>query len=587
MTTSNFSLISPSRSAMILALGVLSLAACNPRGQGAQGNVGSATVADAAPPLDALPLTTAAAAPGVLAPTASALPPAPRVRIARVARPGDEYAYLDRAYAQSRAFADAPPDYAYDYDGERPWVWRSNDGAVRVAERLPNGLRYYYYEPGASYPYLVQDPQNSYAYSGGQLVAVYGPDGAVVPYGDYGDRPDFAGRYLARAAALYAASIHQQRQAVEQARWNAERAGVAAEREEWAAQQSQYGAWQAYHDAHDQEEQAHWAAERYRREAEAARYATVVNDQASALQATQAAQQARDLAQRYGQVSAPRFVGGGPNGGPGSGQVFRGQPGYGGPSAPPGLPQNGFAASNPYGQPHAYGQPRPDGRPSFQGPPGAGAQQIAQQHQAEQLAALQAQQTALASARAQQSAQAEAARQASVAQMRAQQAFQAGQARQTTQAQAQMAAQQQQARQAAFASAQAHAQQAAHQQAARQASEQAHAQIAAQQQQAARQTALAAAQAHAQQAAQQQAARQATEQAHAQMAAQQQAARQAAEQARAQMASAQQASARATAQATARAQAVAASQRQDQTHPGAPHGDPRDRSNHDRENDRK
>ena len=27
------------------------------------------------------------------------------------------------------AFGDSPPDYAVDYQGERPWVWRSGSGA--------------------------------------------------------------------------------------------------------------------------------------------------------------------------------------------------------------------------------------------------------------------------------------------------------------------------------------------------------------------------------------------------------------------------------------------------------------------------
>ena len=62
----------------------------------------------------------------------------------------------DRAYAMTDALDDAPPDYTFDYgDGERPWVWRGDDQSTQVAKSLPGGGdRYYYYEAGATTPYL-------------------------------------------------------------------------------------------------------------------------------------------------------------------------------------------------------------------------------------------------------------------------------------------------------------------------------------------------------------------------------------------------------------------------------------------------
>ncbi len=81
----------------------------------------------------------------------------------------ERYAYLDRAYSMGRAFGDAPPDNTYDYDNEQPMVWRSDDGYERVAEELPGGgVRYYYYQAGAGDPYLIQDPDYSYGYEGGE-----------------------------------------------------------------------------------------------------------------------------------------------------------------------------------------------------------------------------------------------------------------------------------------------------------------------------------------------------------------------------------------------------------------------------------
>ena len=398
--TNKLSLASSSRIALLCALGALVLVSCAKGGADAGANATGNTLADAAPPLDALPLTTATNGPNTPAPLGAALPPAPRVRVARLEQPGDQYAYLDRAYAESRAFANAPPDYAYDYNGERPWVWRANDGAVRVAERLPDGrLRYYYYEPGASDPYLVQDPEGAYAYSSGQLVAMYGPDGSVLPYDDYEARSDQAGRYLAWAAGLYAASIHQQRYGVEQARWQAEQANVAAQRQRWAAEQSQYGAWQAYHDAHDQEEQAHWAGERYRREAETSRFAAATNDQGAAFQAAQAAQQARQIAQRYN----PGFDGGAGRTAPAQG--FGSRYGDNGPSRGQPLPGPGPAG------PGAFA----DRRGGVQGGQQAAQQQAAiaaQQAQSQAQGAAAARQTEIRAAVIQQHQQQMAAQQA-------------------------------------------------------------------------------------------------------------------------------------------------------------------------------
>ena len=112
----------------------------------------------------ALPLTTGPASTIVPAPAAGALPSAPRVRVVRVANQSDNYAYVDRAYAMSNAIGQAPPDYGFDYDGVHPWVWRGSNREVRLIEPVEGGYRYYYYQPGATKPYLVRDPQYSYGF---------------------------------------------------------------------------------------------------------------------------------------------------------------------------------------------------------------------------------------------------------------------------------------------------------------------------------------------------------------------------------------------------------------------------------------
>jgi hypothetical protein len=179
-------------------------------------------------------------------------------------------------------------------------VWQSPDGYYRVAERLPLGVRYFYYAPGASTPYLVQDPQYSYGYSGGRLAAVYGPDGRLAPYDVQARQARSAGLYLAWAAGLYAAARHAEHVAVSQARWDGERQAVYADQARWNQAQQRNAAWATYSQAH-QNDQAHWADQRYARAAEAARFAEVVNDHTALARAQQAAADARTIAQSRGE----------------------------------------------------------------------------------------------------------------------------------------------------------------------------------------------------------------------------------------------------------------------------------------------
>jgi hypothetical protein len=285
-----------SRLGFAFGLAGLVLAGCKPAAQPAASSA-------APPPLAALPLSTSGAPAIAPAPTADALPMAPRARTGRIADPRDRYAFADRAYAMNAGFGDAPPDYTFDYgDGERPWVWRGDDDSMRVAEPLPDGGdRYYYYDAGADTPYLVRDSDYSYGYDNGVLVVIYDRQGRALPPDELDRRADLAGRFLDRARAIHRTSLSQQRQAVAQANWVARRDAIAAERQQWADRQSADQDWRAYHDAHAQQDQAHWAAERYRREAEAARFAQTVEDRPRAQQDWQAAQKAQAPAASPGQ----------------------------------------------------------------------------------------------------------------------------------------------------------------------------------------------------------------------------------------------------------------------------------------------
>ena len=254
-----------SKLALVAALLAAStLAACGQNGANTQ----TAQVQDQPPPL---PLTTTETAPAAAAPTGTALPSAPAVRVASVASARDRYAYADRAYQTARVLGDAPPDYAFDYQGTRPWVWRSNR-STRVIERTPQGQRYYYYDAGQASPYLVQDGGYSYGYSNGQLVVVYDSQGRPLDPALIQERADLAGRYLYRAQQLYNAALTSQRRAVAAQRWQERRAQIDAQRNQWEQQQQQQDDWRAYHDDHAAQEQAYWQDEQHRRAVESQQY---------------------------------------------------------------------------------------------------------------------------------------------------------------------------------------------------------------------------------------------------------------------------------------------------------------------------
>lgn len=328
----------------------------------------------APPPQAALPLTTAAAPPIVQAPPASQLPAAPRPRIARVVNPRDRYAYADQANAMSYGMGDAPPDYTFDYNGARPWVWRSDDDAVRVVEPVGDGDRYYYYQPGQDYPYLVRDADYAYGFDNGALVVIYDRDGRVMPPDFIERRADYAGRYLYRGRDLYDAARQRPREAVAASNWAARSVVLAGELALWASLQNRTPDWRDYHAEHEDQQRAAWDQERYRRQAEAARTYQMMNDQQASQRAWQAAQQAQIDARAHGQSVGPTPVAGFIP------QIFRRQPPQQAqtPPAPgqgfvPGGPQRpGFGQGQSQQATPTIGQPlrgQPGSAPNFQGQP--------------------------------------------------------------------------------------------------------------------------------------------------------------------------------------------------------------------------
>jgi hypothetical protein len=186
------------KSSILLSVSALALAAalagCGPK---------SSTEVAAAPatgaPIDSLPLAAGGSSSATYAPAATQLPRGAPIRVASSGVERQPYRYIDDAYDLGDAFADSPPDYTVDYNGVRPWVWRSQKGAYRVVEQTPDGERDYYYHAGADQPFLVRDPSYAYGYDNGQLVVVYDTAGRPIDRSYAGRDADLAASYLFRA----------------------------------------------------------------------------------------------------------------------------------------------------------------------------------------------------------------------------------------------------------------------------------------------------------------------------------------------------------------------------------------------------
>ena len=265
------------------ALLCLALAACNKTPQADNQPVTGA-------PIAALQLATAPPPPPTYAPPAAALPPAPRPVAYRPAP--QHWRYLTDAYDMSDAFGDTPPDYTIPYDGEDPYVWRADDGAYRVVEWLPDGARYYYYEPGADEPFLIQDPEYSYAYDDGALVAVYTLAGALVADRIAAERAGYAARYYARGHDLYRAAQQDRRRAAYADNWRERAPMIQAQRVRWQEGRQEQPGWRDWNRVHQTQQEARWAPERQRRAAYAAALATTNRDAVAQRRDRQAAQHA-------------------------------------------------------------------------------------------------------------------------------------------------------------------------------------------------------------------------------------------------------------------------------------------------------
>ena len=319
------------------ALASMMLASCNPASTTGS-SAPAASAQQAPPPIAALALTDASAAPSASAPDLALLPAAPRAHVARLAQPSDSYAYADRAAAMNAGFGHAPPDYTYDDGGVRPWIWQADNGAERFVEPVRGGNRYYYYQPGSDLPFLVRDPQYSYGFEGGQLVVIYDRSGRALSPDAIDQYADDAGRLLERGRRLHEGARQARHEAVAAAHWRDRQRALADEQAQWDDQENQDEGWRAYHDAHYDSQASQWDDERYRREAESARFAETIGDAAAAALLWQSATAAQHHDHSYNR-GGPAGGGQGGFAGQGGGQP---QLGGGGPQGG-GFPRTGSA----------------------------------------------------------------------------------------------------------------------------------------------------------------------------------------------------------------------------------------------------
>ena len=335
--------------AVLCAIAGMALAGCNP---------GTPTNADQANALS--PANTALA----VAPADADLPAAAPAPVAAPASGAAAYAYADEAASLSDAFADAPPDYSYDYDGAAPSVWRTHDNYERIVEQTADGPRVYYFAPGADQPFYVQAADYGYGFQGGALVAVYDSRGRQLAPDLMRQRADMAGRFLQRARGLEQAARQRPRQAAPPPNWAAQRDAIETQREHWAQTRHDNPDWQTYHEQHGAEDVTRWAADQVQRLVQAAGVDRAMHDDQRANQDWQAAQTtAHDHHQPPPQPPPPP---GPPQaGGPPPPPTPPGPPPA--PPGPPPGPDNGHG-SHDHGGPPNGGQP--GGGPPGGGPPG-------------------------------------------------------------------------------------------------------------------------------------------------------------------------------------------------------------------------
>lgn len=159
------------------------------------------------------------------------------------------YQWAERAYGLQRAVHDTPPDYGFYYEGEEPLVWEMADERRLYAEPWDDGYRYYYYEPGAAYPYFIRDDDYGYAYAAtGLLIAVFDARGRYLPSDVVYRVAPMAGRYYARGRDLRNAAAQAPRIQVSERTWSTQAPRVTRSADPWLRAAREEPRWREWRD---------------------------------------------------------------------------------------------------------------------------------------------------------------------------------------------------------------------------------------------------------------------------------------------------------------------------------------------------
>lgn len=181
------------------------------------------------------------------------------------------YPWAERAYGLQRTFYDVPPDYGFYYDEVEPYVWETADDWALYAEPWGGDYRYYYYEPGAEFPYFVRDREYGYAYGPtGLLVAVFDVTGRYLPADVVYRVAPVAGRYYARGHDLRRAAREARRIRIDDRTWAVEGPRVSRSASPWLRAARDDRDWRAWRERDGDRELARFRSETRRREDAAA-----------------------------------------------------------------------------------------------------------------------------------------------------------------------------------------------------------------------------------------------------------------------------------------------------------------------------
>lgn len=161
--------------------------------------------------------------------------------------PARAYPYAERAYGLDRAFYQEAPDYGFAYADEEPWVWQAADDSLMFAEPYGDDYRFYYYEPGATYPYFVRTSDYGYAYDRtGGLLALFDAAGALIRGDNYARYYPDARRYWSRGSDLRATYARAPRRAIDPGVWTERAPRIARIEQPWMAAPERQPAWREW-----------------------------------------------------------------------------------------------------------------------------------------------------------------------------------------------------------------------------------------------------------------------------------------------------------------------------------------------------